>query len=88
MANKHTWEPFLIEAYEYIYNIRNASGKLVHETRRKTGFGGFLVAIKSTRALFKDLVEDEPASMRYLLMYKFSHDHLELFLVRLAQLGV
>ena len=51
----------------------------MYTTRRKTGFVGFLVAIKSTKELFHNLVETVDAPLKYLLMYKFSQDHLELF---------
>ena len=43
------------------------------------GFIGFLAAIDSIKALFYNLVEKENAPMKYLLTYKFSQDHLELF---------
>ena len=51
----------------------------MHTTRRKTGFIGFLVAIKSTKLIFHRLVEAEEAPLKYLLTYKLSQDHLELF---------
>ena len=46
---------------------------------RKTGFVGFLTAITSTKGLFDELVEKKEAPLKYLLMYKTSQDHLELF---------
>ena len=52
----------------------------MHKTRRKTGFIGFLVAIKSIKGIFYDLVEQAEAPMKYVLTYKFSQDHLELLL--------
>jgi hypothetical protein len=51
----------------------------MHTTRRKTGFIGFLVAIKSTKDIFHTLVEAEDAPLKYLLTYKLSQYHLELF---------
>ena len=54
----------------------------MYQSRRKTikiGFIEFLAAIKSTKALFHDLVEVPKAPLAYLLMQKFSQDHLELF---------
>ena len=51
----------------------------MHSSRRKTGLVGFLVAIKSLRAIYKDLVAPDPAHLKYLLVYKMSQDHLELF---------
>ena len=47
--------------------------------KRKTGFIGFLVGIKSVQGMFHDLVESPNPPLRYLLTYKFSQDHLELF---------
>eukprot|EP00794_Sanderia_malayensis_P001534 gene1534-1697_t len=66
-------------AFNYILGLKDTSGKKVYTTRRKPGFVGFLVAIKSTKQLFHDLVEIQNAPLKYLLMYKFSQDHLKLF---------
>ena len=51
----------------------------MYTTRRKTGFVGFLLAIKSIKGIFQDFVEPVGAPLRYLLTYKLSQDHLELF---------
>ena len=51
----------------------------MHKTRRKTGFIRFLAAIKSTKEIFHNLVETKEAPLKYLLTYKLSQDHLELF---------
>ncbi len=51
----------------------------MYTTRRKTGFVGFLVAIDSIKSIFFDLVEKEEAPINYILTYKLSQDHLELF---------
>ena len=56
VANKSSWDPFLTMAYAYILHLKDSSGQMMHSTRRKTGFIGFLAAIKSTKALFHDLV--------------------------------
>jgi hypothetical protein len=59
--------------------LKNTLGDPMYTTRRKTGFVGFLVAIDSIKSIFFDLVEKEEAPMNYILTYKFSQDHLELF---------
>ena len=56
-------------------------------TRRKTGFIGFLVAIRSTQSLFHTLVEKDDAPLKYLLTYKLSQDHLELFFGAIRSMG-
>ena len=77
--NKTTWEPFLNETYEYILGIKDLQKQPIWKTKRKTGFIGFLVGIKSVQGMFHDLVESPNPPLTYLLTYKFSQDHLELF---------
>ena len=60
---------------------------LMTSTRRKTGFVGFLAAIKSTKQLFHELVGKENAPLEYLLTYKLSQDHLELFFAAVRSAG-
>jgi hypothetical protein len=79
VSNKSSWSPFLDEAYQYILGLKNPAGQAMHTTRRKIGFIGFLVAIKSTKDIFHTLVEAKDAPLKYLLTYKLSQDHLELF---------
>jgi hypothetical protein len=79
-SNKETWEAFFEEAYAYIMALRDTNGNLMYSTRKKTGFIGFLVAIVGMKHTFFDLVEKKDAPMKYVLTYKFSQDHLELFL--------
>ena len=68
VANKSSWDSFLTMAYDYILSLKNSFGHMMHSTRRKTGFIGFLTAIKSTKALFRDLVEIQQAPLTNLLM--------------------
>ena len=56
-------------------------------TKRKTGFIGFLIAIKSTKKIFHDMVESPQAPLKYLLTYKLSKDHLELFFGAIRSAG-
>ena len=85
--NKGLRLPFLEEAFNYIKGLKNATGVSMHKTKRKTGFVGFLVAIESVKLPFKELVERDEAPMSYLLTYKFSQDHLELFLGAIRSAG-
>lgn len=81
-SNKSFWEPFLHEASAYIATLTFTDGKLVTESRRKTPFIGFITAIKSVLSLFDTLVQNakgEDGPMKYMLTYKLSQDHLELF---------
>ena len=50
-------------------------------------FLGFLVSVESTRKIFHDLVEGERADLSYLLTYKLSQNHLELFFGAIRSAG-
>ena len=77
-SNKSNWKPFLDEAREYIIGLKSTLGNPMYTSRRKTGFVGFFVAIDSIQSIFSDLVEEE-ARMNYILTYKLSQGHLDLF---------
>ena len=79
MENKDEWGPFLDETFEYIKCLKDPAGNYMHRSSCKTGFIGFMVGIKSCQGLFEDLVGRPGAPLKYLLPYKFSQDHLELF---------
>uniref|UniRef100_A0A1A8MMA3 THAP domain containing 9 n=1 Tax=Nothobranchius pienaari TaxID=704102 RepID=A0A1A8MMA3_9TELE len=51
----------------------------VHSTQKRTPIFGFIACFKSVIGIYKDLVEHPAALRRYLLTYKLSQDHLELF---------
>ena len=86
-SNKQAWQPFLTEAMQYISTLTDSCGTPMVKTKRKTGFLGFLVAIKSIECLFNELVRNKNVSMTYLLTYKLSQDHLELFFAAIRSSG-
>ena len=53
--------------------------QVLHASKQKTGFIGFLAAIKSVQGTFQDLIALPSAPLKCLLTYKLSQDHLELF---------
>lgn len=65
-------------AIGYIRGLKLPSGQLVIESRRKTGFVGLIIDIKSALALYRHLVENTKI-LKYLPLYKISQDHVELF---------
>ena len=69
----------LDEAGKYIRKLKCSDGKPILTSKQKTGFLGFLVCIDSVLGLAKDLIFPEKPVLKYLLMYKISQDHLELF---------
>ncbi|CAB4037339.1 THAP domain-containing 9, partial, partial [Paramuricea clavata] len=78
-SNYQYTKRFLDEAREYIRNLKGPDGQSILTSKRKTGFLGFLLCINAVVGLAEDLVNAENPVLKYLLTYKMSQDHLELF---------
>ena len=78
-SNYQYTKKFLDEATEYIGGLKGPDGQSILSSKRKTGFLGFLLCIKAVVGLAEDLVNGENPVLKYLLTYKMSQDHLELF---------
>ena len=78
--------PFLDTAFTYLSTITNENGQAMTKTRLKTAFIGFMTCIESVKMLYFTLVKPADSPLRYLLTYKMSQDHIELFFgaVRIA----
>ena len=61
----------------YIQGLKNPRGRLLYKTKKKTAFHGFSMAIKAISGIFDEYVQS--GQLKYLLTYKMSQDHLELF---------
>ena len=72
---------------QYISALTDSLGTPMVKTKRKTEFLGFLVAIKSIQCLFNELISNPSVPMNYLLTYKLSQDHLELFFASIRSSG-
>ena len=65
-SNREAWAPFLEEAMQYISALTDSLGTPMAKTKRKTGFLGLLVAIKSIQCLFNELISNPSVPMNYL----------------------
>jgi hypothetical protein len=64
---------------DYLKGIKdNKNKKLMTKSQNKTGFLGFISTLISAQNLYTRLVEEE-CKLDYLLTYKLSQDHVELF---------
>jgi len=63
--------------YYYVNNLKFADGQYVVKSQRSTGFLGFLICFKSLMNLKSTLIDTN--RLKYLLFYKLSQDHLEMF---------
>lgn len=77
-ANKTIIYAKLDECFKFIVGLRNTSGQLLIQSRKKTGFIGLLMSINSLKFLFEDLVLQKDI-VKYIPTYKLSQDHIELF---------
>lgn len=75
--NKEHWSKLFSESFSYLSNLSDLKRTKMVSSHRFTAFLGFLVNIRSLEFLFSSLVEEGP--LKYLLTYKLSQDHLELF---------
>ena len=78
LQNESCWRPFLMYACDYLRGLKLSNGQPVHQSLRKTGVISFVLSISSVCVLFDTLVRQQ-ATLHYLLTYKYSQDHLELF---------
>lgn len=77
--NESYWVNIFKEATFYTQTIKKEDGSLLCSTKNKTPFLGFLINIKSYLGMYEDYVQQENGHLKYLLTYKTSQDHLELF---------
>ncbi|KAB0795036.1 hypothetical protein PPYR_11875 [Photinus pyralis] len=76
-SNQNTWRPYLLDSIEYLLSLNDVAGREIWRTARKTPIIGFIMCIRSAIGAFDAIVTGGP--LEYLLTYKFSQDHLEMF---------
>lgn len=84
-SNEKLWRPFLKQAEEYIRGLKDMNGTPILLTGRKTGFLGFLLDIQSIAGIYDLLIST--GKLKYLLTYKMSQDHIELFFAAVRARG-
>lgn len=77
--NVNIWMPKFEEVSYYLANCKDIKGTYLYNTPKKTPFIGFLITINSTLNLFREYASVNNSPLKYILTYKFSQDHLELF---------
>ena len=85
--NESNWRPFLLHAINYLKGLKLQNGQFVSESVRKTGVIGFIASALSVMHMFDCLVKQQHV-LKYILTYKFSQDHLELFFFVVRSHGV
>ena len=77
-------KPVLFNAKETLLSLKTDNGKKLCDTPRGMCIVGFIMDIESLISLSKDLLVSS-SPIKYLLAYKFSQDHLELFFSAIRQ---
>ena len=82
----HT-EAFFMPAKVVLLSMTDITGKKVCYGKHKVGVIGFLLNIESLLGLAKMLLLGQTPVQKYLLTYKLSKDHIELFFAAVRQRG-
>lgn len=88
-SNERVIFDFFSTTKHYITSLKieNKSGELIPilNSKRKTGFHGFLTDILSVEHLYTELIREQHI-MRYFATYRFSQDHIEMFFGKIRSL--
>ena len=75
---RETWEDILNTTAEYLLSLKTSQkGKLLSTHKHNTFIIGFVTTIKSTLEMTQEMFSTADP-FKYLLTYKFSHNHIEL----------
>lgn len=77
--NFHEKMEYLMDTRRYLLSLQTASGTPIVKSVNSTGFIGFVFCIESFLNIVRDLLWHPCHPFSYVLGYKFSQDHLELF---------
>lgn len=86
-SNEVFWRESILEEINYLKGITDVTGVPIFRTRRFVPFVGFITAVMSVINIFDLYVKPETSQLKYLLTYKLSQDHLELFFSAIRQCG-
>lgn len=78
-SNFYRIREYLDSVEIFINSLFLNSGKKLLESKQYTGFIGFIFCARSFVALGHELLFVDQSPLKYVLAYKFSQDHLELF---------
>lgn len=76
-ATEEKMNLFMDELSTYIINLKIDNVPIL-KSKRRTGFLGLLVCMRSLKQMYQTYVKDKKL-LKYILTYKLSQDHLELF---------
>lgn len=78
-ANEIIWRQRVLNEINYLSQLTLSNNTPIYLSPRKTGFIGFYTACLATIRIFDRYVKPDNGPLKYLLTYKLSQDHIELF---------
>lgn len=84
LKNIDLWKTTLDSFINTISILKDEKGKLMINGKRKTAFRGFIATAKSVQLLAQNLLSGQ-SNLEYILTYRLSQDHLELFFNRIRR---
>lgn len=81
--NVDIWRPFLQDVQTYLLSLLEPSGLPIYQGKRNQCVVGFIISAQSTLDLAMELLSRQ--DYRYLLTYKYSQDHVEMFFSKIRQ---
>lgn len=76
--NKDFWNDFFENGLEYLKGLKHSDERPLYDSKNKVPILGFSITIKSIIGMYEEYIE-KTGMLTYILTYKFSQDHLELF---------
>ena len=86
LCNFESRKEWLLDTKKYLEALKDNKGQPLCMGRRKTAWVGFMVTIDSVLNIVECLLKG-PESFRYVLTFKMSQDHLEMFFSRVCRRG-
>lgn len=77
IENEHYWRPRVENTLDYLKGLKTLNNSLIYKTKKRVPILGLIVSTTSLLNIFDQECKNQ--SLSYILTYKFSQDHLELF---------
>lgn len=78
LKNISIFNRIIADIIDYLFTLEDKNGNFLHKRNRKTFIIGFALAAKSVLEISPEILKSN-LTFKYILTYKFSQDHLELF---------
>lgn len=78
LSDMNGWQSTLESTAKYLLTLKSSDGVPIIQHPRKTFVLGFVITIKSTLEMAKQMLTLPEKPFKYVLTYRFSQDHIEL----------